>query len=127
MPKIILTPNLVDTSLKIAYPNNNDKISCDIDTNEFLFYSNNPETIYEKDLADNGKWLCRETVNGNGQVYTWHENGCSTAITSIILLHNPNPFSIKVTASNIGKSNLTQWQSDILGWQDYFTAGKTYT
>ena len=113
--------NIIVTPIKTT----ESKVS--INKNEFLFYSNSPEKVYEKDLADNGKWLCREMVKGNGQVYTWHENGCSTAITSIILLHNPNNFSVNVTASNIGKSNLTNWQSDILGWQDYFTAGKTYT
>lgn len=34
--------------------------------NEFLFYSNNPEPIKDDCLADNGKWLCREEVEGYG-------------------------------------------------------------
>ena len=52
-----------DYDLNLIYPTDEEKknkISCAVNTNEFLFYSNNPEKIYNKDLADNGKWLCEK-------------------------------------------------------------------
>ena len=62
-----------DYDLNLIYPTDEEKknkISCAVNTNEFLFYSNNPESIDYEHLTENGKWLCRETVKGNGQIYT---------------------------------------------------------
>ncbi|SNV03205.1 Uncharacterised protein [Megamonas hypermegale] len=61
MPNIINESNVYNYKDKLKYPEQGiDNISCKINTNEFLFYSNNPEKIYNKDLADNGKWLCEK-------------------------------------------------------------------
>ena len=49
-----------------VYPDTKEKeqLKCAVNTNEFLFYSNNPESVYYKDFADSGKYFCRETVKG---------------------------------------------------------------
>ena len=92
-------------NLKLIYPTDEEKknkISCAVNTNEFLFYSNNPESVYYKDFADSGKYFCRETVKGNGQIYTWHRNEYEGTITSLILMYNPNDFDVELNFTNIG-------------------------
>ena len=86
MITVTTTRRIIDANKNIVkFPY--DKLSneyCSINTNEFLFYSNNPEKVYNKDLADSGKFFCRETVKGNGQIYTWHRNEYEGTITSLI-------------------------------------------
>ena len=94
--------------------------------NEFLFYSNNPEPIKDDCLADNGKWLCREEVEGYGQIYTWHVNNMDKNITSTILIYNPNNFKIKVKAGVFGKTNKSGEYTDREAWHDYFTQNFSY-
>ena len=107
---------------KFIYPNENDSINCAVNTNEFLFYSNNPESVYYKDFADSGKYFCRETVKGNGQIYTWHRNEYEGTITSLILMYNPNDFDIELNFTNIGTTIDANWVSDVYAWRDYLTA-----
>ena len=82
--------------IDLIYPNDKEKeqLKCAVNTDEFLFYSNNPESVFYKDFADSGKYFCRETVKGNGQIYTWHRNEYEGTITSLILMYNPNDFDI---------------------------------
>jgi hypothetical protein len=63
----------------------------------WFFYSNNPESVYSDDLADNGRWLNRTTVWGSGHIYTWHSNQTGGTINNCILIYNPNTFDIKVS------------------------------
>lgn len=114
-----------DYDLNLIYPTDEEKknkISCAVNTNEFLFYSNNPESVYYKDFADSGKYFCRETVKGNGQIYTWHRNEYEGTITSLILMYNPNDFDIELNFTNIGTTIDANWVSDVYAWRDYLTA-----
>ena len=65
MATIVTTKRTFDgTNTQIQY---NLPTTClSVNTNEILFYSNNPESIDYEHLTENGKWLCRETVKGNG-------------------------------------------------------------
>ena len=83
MATIVTTKRTFDgTNTQIQY---NLPTTClSVNTNEFLFYSNNPESVYYKDFADSGKFFCRETVKGNGQIYTWHRNEYEGTVTSLI-------------------------------------------
>lgn len=90
-------------------------------TNEFFFYSNSPEEIDTNSLADNGKWLNKVDVSGNGQIYTWHVNGLSSAINSSILVYNPNSYSITISVTNYGTtlSPAGVTISDSEAWENY--------
>ena len=101
-----------------VYPDTKEKeqLKCAVNTNEFLFYSNNPESVYYKDFADSGKYFCRETVKGNGQIYTWHRNEYEGTITSLILMYNPNDFDVELNFTNIGTTIDANWVSDVYAW-----------
>ncbi len=99
-----------------------DGITSYVNENEFLFYSNNPESIEPVHLTENKKWLCRETVKGNGQIYTWHRNECHEQIYSAIVVYNPNKIArVKVSITNMGLTNQTDWPSDLTAWKDYLS------
>lgn len=110
--------------IDLIYPNDKEKeqLKCAVNTDEFLFYSNNPESVFYKDFADSGKYFCRETVKGNGQIYTWHRNEYEGTITSLILMYNPNDFDIELNFTNIGTTIDVNWVSDVYAWRDYLTA-----
>lgn len=110
--------------IDLIYPNDKEKeqLKCAVNTDEFLFYSNNPESVFYKDFADSGKYFCRETVKGNGQIYTWHRNEYEGTITSLILMYNPNDFDIELNFTNIGTTIDANWVSDVYAWRDYLTA-----
>ena len=117
-----------DYDLNLIYPTDEEKknkISCAVNTNEFLFYSNNPESVYYKDFADSGKFFCRETVKGNGQIYTWHRNEYEGTITSLILMYNPTDKEIEINFTNIGTTIDPNWISDVYAWRDYLTAANS--
>jgi hypothetical protein len=85
----------------------------------FLFYSNNPESVYDRALADNGCWLNLAPVSGNGQVYTWHRNATNKTITSELYVINPNKSTdIIVNTNNYA---LTNWIGvpDVAAWDLY--------
>lgn len=125
MAKIILTPDVVTS--KIVYQNNNDRISCNIDTSEFLFYSNNPETVKYECLTESKKWLCREDVIGRGQIYTWHRNEVSQQIYTSIVIYNPNKFTVNVDILAMGLTNESDWHSDARAWRDYLIGNTVKT
>ena len=96
-------------------------------TTEHFFYSNNPEELAYAHTADSGKWLCRETVSGTVQLYTWHHNkvsvnGVNKSINSTILIYNPNSFAVDITISNQGVTSMsynTTGFSDYNAWENY--------
>ena len=88
-----------------------------------FFYCNNPETLEPGDLADDGKFLTRNGVLGEGMVYTWHRNMTDKTIHSIILIHNPDIEPIQVTVTNIGLTN-TSWGNDRNAWESYYNGGR---
>lgn len=91
-------------------------------TGGFLYYSNNPETVLTRDIADRGKWLSRHTCYGSGQLYTWHSNNVDIGggtIISTILVYNPSSTdSITITSSNYGTTNAVG-PSDATAWVNY--------
>lgn len=94
--------------------------SASINTNEFFFYSNNPEDIYKKDLADNKCFLNRVYgIKGYGQVYCWHRNMTGENINHCLLLHNPNNYPVKVTVPNYGLTYNRNIIPDTTAWAQY--------
>lgn len=97
-----------------------------INTSEFLFYSNNPETLDSSDLADNGRYLNMANVTGNGQIYIWHANQTGQTIKHCILIYNPNNYAVTVTATNYGLTNTSNTgASDAEAWEDYYNGQST--
>ena len=94
-------------------------------SNEFLFYSNNPEDVKNTSIADKGKWLCQEEVFGSGQIYVWHRSLVGESIHACILIYNSGSKPIKVIVNNIDKT-LGQATDASFGWKDYFK-GTSYT
>lgn len=92
----------------------------------YLFYSNSPETVYSSALADNGCWLNRASVTGEGQVYLWHNNSTGSQINSLLLIYNPNTYAIKVTSTNHGTSNIYNG-NDSSAWVSYFITSSIST
>ncbi|WP_240416637.1 hypothetical protein [Paenibacillus periandrae] len=91
----------------------------------FLMYSNNPEKVFSGDIADNGRWLGRQSVRGAGQVYLWHVNATGSTINSTILIYNPSASnSITVTSSNYGTTNATGI-SDASAWVSYLNTSSS--
>ncbi|AFS77126.1 hypothetical protein Curi_c00440 [Gottschalkia acidurici 9a] len=93
-------------------------------SNEYLFYSNSPETFDSSALADYGKWLFKGDVEGSGQVYTWHVNKTGRRITSCLLIYNPNSFEITVTSTNRGLTN-NSGEPDTEAWKSYFLGSRS--
>ena len=91
----------------------------EVRVDETLFYCNNPEEVFKMHLADNGKFLTRNTVQGVGSIYTWHANRTNSPIHNTILAHNPNPFTIRITCTGYGTIN-QPYGSDVLSWKNYF-------
>ncbi len=90
----------------------------------FLFYSNNPESVYERALADNGCWLNLAPVTGNGQVYVWHRNATSQTINSVLCIINPSKSSdIFISTKNYGLTNGIG-VSDVAAWDSYLGANQ---
>lgn len=94
--------------------------SVTIDTSKFFFYSNSPETLGTEDLADNGKYLNIASVNGTGQIYTWHRNGTGTTMKNCILVYNPNSYAVKVTVETYALTNYSYVGPDSAAWETYF-------
>ncbi|MGI5921633.1 MAG: hypothetical protein ACOX6I_07840 [Syntrophomonadaceae bacterium] len=90
-------------------------------TGGFLFYSNNPETVYNDHLADNGCWLNQGLVSGRGQIYVWHQNGTNKTINADLLVTNPNSTSIMVKSNQYGLTNGMD-VSDVRAWDTYLTS-----
>lgn len=108
----------------ISYPTTGGSVY--LNPNEFFFYSNNPEKIQTKDLADSGKFLNRVSVGGIGQVYTWHANGCGRTIKSCILIYNPNSYEVKVNVTHYGLTNTSNTGlPDAAAWKSYYNGGST--
>lgn len=89
----------------------------------FLFYSNNPEYIYDCALADNGCWLNRAEVSGNGQVYVWHNNASNKTIKSVLCVSNPNNSSIIIESNQYGLTNGLH-SADTDAWDSYLTSSQ---
>lgn len=86
----------------------------------FFFYSNNPEEIKKESWADNGYWLNRAEVSGQGQVYVWHTNGSNETITSVLYIQNNNKKEdITITINKYGLTNCKN-STDIPAWDTYF-------
>lgn len=96
-----------------------------LNTSEFLFYSNNPETLDNADLADNGKYLNLASVNGNGQIYIWHANGTGQTIKHCVLVYNPNSYAVKINVTNYGLTKDNTWKPDAEAWEDYYNGQNT--
>ena len=96
--------------------------SAGLNTNEFFFYSNSPETLDSGDLADAGRFLNKATnLQGTGQIYTWHENKAGSTIKNCILVYNPNSYAIKINITHQGLTINSDWSSDINAWANYYT------
>ncbi len=96
--------------------------SAGLNTNEFFFYSNSPETLDSTDLADAGCFLNKVTnLQGTGQIYTWHENGVGSTIKNCILVYNPNNYDIKINITNQGLTLNNNWGSDADAWASYYS------
>lgn len=90
----------------------------------FLFYSDNPEYVHESDLADNGCWLNKAQVSGNGQVYIWHCNATDRAIHSELNITNPsNKKSILIETNQYALTNGYN-STDVAAWNSYLGSGK---
>jgi len=112
----------------IGNADNSSTCSVSRNTTEKFFYSNNPEQVVAESLADNGSWLAREVINGNGHLYTWHINNTGKTIHSNILLYNPGSSDVTITFSNVGLTN--GQNSDRNAWINYYnnqSGDKTYT
>lgn len=86
----------------------------------YVFYSDNPESVDASDLADAGKWLNRDTVTGSGFVYLWHHNASGSTIQHGLYIYNPNNYAIKVETNNYGLTNHVG-EPDVVAWEEYFT------
>lgn len=114
--KQIRTPQVLTASTSNVYLNKS----------EYLFYSNSPEMLDSTDMADNGKFLNRASVSGNGQIYTWHANGTGRTINSCILIYNPNAYAVTLKVTNYGLTNdSTQSQPDVIAWEKYYNGQST--
>jgi len=97
-----------------------------INKSEFFFYSNSPESLYARHMADNGKYLNYVTVSGNGQIYTWHANRTNQTIKNCILIYNPNSYDVQVKITNYGLTDdATQKESDADAWEKYYNGQST--
>lgn len=97
-----------------------------INQNEYLFYSNSPETLDANDMADNTKFLNKVSVSGNGQVYTWHANGTGRTINNCILIYNPNNYDVTLQVTNYGLTNdSTKSLPDANAWEKYYNGQNT--
>ncbi|MEN6327986.1 MAG: hypothetical protein ABFD18_17475 [Syntrophomonas sp.] len=90
----------------------------------FLFYSNNPEYVFDYDLADNGCWLNQAAVSGNGQVYIWHNNAANKTINSELNITNPNNESIIINSNHYGLTNGID-STDATAWDSYLGSNQT--
>ncbi|MEC0208640.1 hypothetical protein P4H70_06715 [Paenibacillus ehimensis] len=86
----------------------------------WFFYSNNPESVYYWHLADQGKWLNRASVRGEGQVYTWHHNSTGFQISTCILIYNPNSYDIVVSSYAHGTTKKYGAQPDSDAWINFW-------
>lgn len=84
----------------------------------FLFYSNNPESVKESDLADNGYWLNRANPVGRGQIYVWHNNATGKTIESELYVLNPSKSTDIIVKTNqygltngVGVNDVAAWDS----------------
>lgn len=97
-----------------------------LNKSEFLFYSNNPETLDSADLADNGKYLNMASVSGNGQVYIWHANKTGQTIKHCVLVYNPNSYAVRINVTNYGLTNTSNTgASDAVAWEKYYNGQST--
>lgn len=93
----------------------------------FLIYSNSPEKVTSTELADDGKWLCREQVSGNGRIATWHTNGSGASFTNAILLYNPNNVAITVSISKLQQTTNYNDAAKSLSYMEGIGTSKTFS
>ena len=120
MPKVLTNQTPIYRNVSNTIPTTK---NVSINTNEFLFYSNNPENVSMTDTADKGYFLYKDTVTGSGQVYTWHCNNTGVAVNSTLLVYNHNSFAINIDVGNNGLTNGI-W-NDSYAWKSYFDGYNT--
>ena len=100
--------------------------SASINTNEFFFYSNSPESFNAEALADRGKFLNSvSNLSGTGQIYTWHTNQTGDTIKNCLLFYNPNSYQVTVNVTNYGLTSYSYVASDVNAWEDYYDGNST--
>ena len=99
--------------------------SASINTNEFFFYSNSPESFDTEALADSGKFLNSvSNLSGTGQIYTWHRNQTGSSIKNWLLFYNPNSYQVTVNVTNYGLTSISDG-TDLNAWKDYYDGNST--
>ena len=99
--------------------------SASINTNEFFFYSNSPESFNAEALADRGKFLNSvSNLSGTGQIYTWHRNKTNSSIKNCLLFYNPNSYQVTVNVTNYGLTSISEG-TDLNAWKDYYDGNST--
>lgn len=123
MPTLLTNQSPVERSPQIITSGSG---TASLNTSEFFFYSNSPETLLNSALADNGKFLNKVSVSGAGQIYTWHQNRTGATINNCILIHNPNPYAVKVSVTNYGLTNTSNTGlPDAYAWESYYNGQST--
>lgn len=126
MPVLLTNQEAVQRTLTPLSPSPGFTGTAELNTSEFFFYSNSPETLDSSDLADNGKFLNRVSVTGRGQIYTWHHNNVGRTIKNSILIYDSNSFPVKVSVSNYGKTNTSNTGApDVDAWKSYYDGTST--
>lgn len=126
MSTLLTSQSAVSRSLTPLTPGSGISGTASLNTSEFFFYSNSPETLDTSDMADSGKFLNRVDVTGNGQIYTWHHNNVGKTIKACILIYNFNSFPVKVSVTNYGVTNTSNTGlPDVAAWQDYYKGKST--
>src|SRR5665647_1477321 len=91
----------------------------------FLFYSNNPESVKDRDLADNGCWLNRANPVGMGQVYVWHNNATGKTIESELYVLNPSESNDIIIKSNQYGLTNGVGVNDVAAWDSFLESNQT--
>lgn len=123
-PTLIKQPQ--DSGLTIHTPISN-KCGSVISQGGFLYYSNNPEQVTDGALADNGCWLNRAEVSGNGEVYVWHTNATGRTLNSELYVFNPSKYSdIIITTYHYALTN-GLGTTDVTAWDSYLKSNQNST
>lgn len=126
MSTLLTNQSAVSRTLTPLTPGAGISGTASLNTSEYFFYSNSPETLGTSDMADSGKFLNRVDVTGNGQIYTWHSNKVGQAIKACILIYNFNSFPVKVNVTNYGITNTSNTGlPDAAAWQSYYNGNST--
>jgi hypothetical protein len=111
----------------VIQPKGTSTVSFNTSSYKYFFYTDNPEAVTTACLADNGKWLNRASVNGNGQVYTWHQNKTGSTINMCLLIYNPNTYGITLNVTNYGTTRSSSVIPDSAAWANYMAGQSTST